>query len=268
MPASAPPPPPVAEDAGSFVVRFGSAVGLGAVAALGAVGPAAMRVAPAVLDGPGGTHVWLALATAALLPSVAAVVVLRSARVGLRAFAGPGLGLRIFGVVLWLSSLLVFLSLFGRVLRATTHHHGLAGVTFAMGALVAAVGSALVCGRIVAMARGAPEFGRRGLILLLSVGALLGLGFVGVHFVRAASQDAASYGAAGTVVDVLAFGLAVVLASSRALATRRVLAIVGPPVAVAVFALGFGTLRETPVRDAIGERAPAYAPVVDFLSSR
>src|SRR5580700_10897450 len=218
MPASAPPPPPTSEDGASFVVRFGSALGLGAVAALGAVGPATMRVAPAVVDGPGGGSVWLALAAAALLPSVVAVVVLRSARVGLRAFAGPGVGLRIFGVGLWLASLLVFLSLFGRVLRETTHHHGLAGVTFAMGALAVAAGSALVCGRIVAMAREAPEFGRRGLVLLLGAGALLGLAFIGVHFVRAASHDAASYGAAGTVVDVMAFGLAVVLASSRTLA--------------------------------------------------
>jgi hypothetical protein len=268
MPASAQSQPPLAEERSSLVVRFGSAVGLGAVAALGAVAPAAMRVAPAVENGPGTARVWMALAAAGLLPSVLAVVVLRSARVGLRAFAGPGVGLRVFGVGLWLSSLLVFLSLFGRLLRATTHHHGLAGVTFAMGALAVAIGSALVCGRIVALARGAPEFGRRGLMLILSAGAVLGLGFVGVHFVRAASEDAASYGAAGTVVDVLAFGLAVVLASSRWLAGRLVLAIAGPPVAVAVLALGLGTLHEATVRDAITERAPAFTPVVDFLSSR
>ena len=97
---------------------------------------------------------------------------------------------------------------------------------------------------------------------------MIGLGFVGLRFVHAASQDAASYGAAGTVVDVLAFALASVLASNRSLAARRVLAIIGPPVAVAVIALGFGTLRDATVREAIGERAPAFTPVVDFLSSR
>jgi len=268
MHASVPPPRPVTEESGGFIVRFGSAVGLGAVAALGAVLPAAIRVEPAVADSASTVHVWLALATAALVPAVIAVVVLRGARVGLRSFAGPGVGLRVFGIGLWLASLLVMLSLFGRMLRATTHHHGLAGVTFAIGALFVAVGSGLVCARIVAMAREAPDFARRGLMLMLGGAALLALLFIGVRFVRGASHDAASYGAAGTVVDVLAFSLAALLASSRALAARRVLAIIGPPVAVAVVALGFGTLRDATVREAIGERAPAFTPVVDFLSSK
>jgi choline-sulfatase len=268
MSLSAPPPPPVAEESGALVVRFGSAVGLGAVAALGAVLPAAIRVGPAVAEGTSTLQVWLALATAALLPAVFAVVVLRGARVGLRSFAGPGVGMRVFGVGIWLASLLVMLSLYGRMLRATTHHHGLAGVTFAIGALFVAVASGLVCARIVAMAREAPDFARRGLVLMLGGAAALALMFIGLRFVRGAGHDAASYGAAGTVVDVLAFGLAALLASSRGLAARRVLAILGPPVAVAVVALGFGTLREATVREAIGERAPAFTPVVDFLSSK
>ncbi len=266
MPVSGPPPPPVAEESGTFVVRFGSAVGLGALAALGAVLPAAIRVGPAVPDDVGTVRVWMALATAGLVPAVLAVVVLRGARVGLRSFAGPGMGLRVFGIGIWLASMLVMLSLFGRMLRATTHHHGLAGVTFAIGALFVAVGSGLVCARIVAMAREAPDFARRGLMLMLGGAAALALLFIGVRFVRGAGADAASYGAAGTVVDVLAFALAALLASSRALAARRVLAILGPPVAVAVVALGIGTLRDAPVREAIGERAPAFTPVVDFLS--
>ena len=167
---------------------------------------------------------------------------------------------------LWLASLLVMLSLYGRMLRATTHHHGLAGVTFAIGGLFVAVGSGLVCARIVAMAREAPDFARRGLMIMLGGAAGLALLFIGVRFVRGAAADAASYGAAGTVVDVLAFGLAALLASNRALAARRVLAILGPPVAVAIVALGFGTLQDSAVREAIGERAPAFTPVADFLS--
>jgi hypothetical protein len=169
---------------------------------------------------------------------------------------------------LWLASLLVVFTIFGRVLRANTHHHGLAGVTFAFGALAAAVASALVCARVVALARTAPDFARRGLVAILGTAALLALAFVGLRFVRGASEDAASYGAAGTVVDVLAFALAAFFASRRSLGGRLAIALVGPPVAVVVLALGLTTLRDAPVREAIGERAPAFAPVVDMLPSR
>jgi hypothetical protein len=268
MPASAAPPPPASEEGGSIVVRFGTAVGLGAVAALASVLPATMRVGTAAGETAGMGRVWLALASAALGPMVASVVVLRGAREGLRAFAGPGAGLRAFGVGLWLASLLVAFTVFGRMLRANTHHHGLAGVTFAFGALAAAVGSALVCARIVALARTAPDFARRGLVAILGTAAVLALAYVGLRFVRGASQDAASYGAAGTVVDVLAFALAAFFASRRSLGRSRVVALVGPPVAVVVVALGVSTLRDAPVRDAIGERAPAFAPVVDALNGR
>ena len=89
--------------------------------------------------GASAPRAWVALAAAALVPMVAAVVVLRGAREGLRAFAGPGAGLRAFGVGLWIASLIVAFTFFGGVLRAHTHHHGLAGVTFAFGALGLAI---------------------------------------------------------------------------------------------------------------------------------
>src|SRR5580700_5037779 len=112
MPGSAPPPPRAA-DGGSFVVRFGTAVGLGAIAALVGAVPAALRVSSVAVDGPSAWRVWFALAAAALVPMVAAVVVLRGAREGLRGFAGPGAGLRVAGAGLWLASLLVGLTLLG-----------------------------------------------------------------------------------------------------------------------------------------------------------
>ena len=267
MPGSAPPPTKAAADAGSVVVRFGTAVGLGAVAALAGAVPATLRVTSVAADGPAAWRVWLALAAAALVPMVAAVVVLRGAREGLRAFAGPGAGLRVVGAGLWVASLLVGFTLLGRVLRANTHHHALAGVTFAFAALFFAIGSGVVCARIVSLARGAPDFARRGLVLILGTAAVLALAYVGLRFVRAASHDAASYGAAGTVVDVLAFGLAAFFASRPSLIARRIIAVLGPPIAVAVLALGVTTLRAAPMRDAIGESAPVFAPVVEFLSS-
>jgi hypothetical protein len=268
MPAFAPPPSPRAADhGGSVVVRFGTAVGLGAVASLACVLPATMRISP-VVEAEGTVRVWLALAAAALLPMAASVVVLRGAREGVRAFGGPGSGLRVFGVALWFASLVVGFALFGQALRAHTHHHGLAGVTFAFGALAFALVSALVCARIVAMARAAPPIVRGGMMGILGSLAILAMGYVGLRFVHGASQDAASYGAAGTVVDVLAFTLGAFFASHAGLAGRRAIALIGPPVAVVVAAVGLSTLRDGPVRDAIAERAPAFSPVVELVPPR
>lgn len=267
MLASAPPPPRAAEGGGSFFVRLGTALGVAAVAALACALPATLRVASLTDSRASTPHTWLALAATALLPMLAAVVVLRGAREGIRAFAGPGAGLRAFGVGLWLASLVVAFTFFGRMLRTHTHHHGLAGVTFAFGALVLAVALGLCCARVVTLARGAPAFARRGLLFILGAAALLALAYVGIRFVRGASIDSASYGAAGTVVDVLAFALAAFFGSRPALVERPAFAIVGPAIALVVAVLGAFTLREAPVRDAIGVRAPAYAPVVNLLST-
>ncbi len=203
-------PPPTTEERGATLLRVGATVGAGAAAAIVCVVPATLRVAT---DGePGVAQALIALAACALVPMIASIVALRGAREGLRAFAGPGAGLRAFGVGLWLATLLVGLSIFGSLLRATTHHHALAGVTFAFGSLFFAIGDALVCARVLVIARGMPDRGRRVLLLALaaSVGVLLFA--VGVRFVRAASHDAASFAAAGTVVDVLAFVLAAIFA--------------------------------------------------------
>jgi hypothetical protein len=267
MHAPAPPPPSAAEEIGSPVLRFGTAVGLALIAALACAFPAALRVS-ALGAGPGETmRAWVALSAAAIGPMIGAVVVLRSAREGLRAFGGPGAELRAFGVGLWVASLLVALAIFGGALRATTHHHALAGVTFAAGAVALAIGTALLCVRIVAILRDASAGARRILVIALSLLALLAIGVVGLRFMRAAAHDPASSAAAGTVVDVLAFALGALFAARRSLATRRELALLGPPIAVFIAAVGASTLRDGPLLDAIDERAPAFSPVVDLARS-
>jgi hypothetical protein len=265
MSASASPPP--VEPSASLVVRFGTMLGLAAAAALACSVPAAVRVGP-VAGGAGLLHAWLGLAAAALGPMVVAVAVLRGAREGLRAFGGPGAGLRAFGAGLWLASMLVVLSVFGSVLRATTHQHALAGVTFAFGALAVAVGAGLVCARLVAILSARSPGARRALVALLGAVALLALAWVGLRFVRAVSHEAAPSAAAATVVDVLAFVLAALLASRRPLLARRVLAYVGPPVVVVVAALGIGALRGDALRDAVIDRAPAFAPAARLVTGR
>lgn len=266
MSASAypPPAPSAGPDERSATLRVGGAVGAAALATFACVVPAAMRVAstPEL----GTLQAWAALFAAALGPMVAAVVVLRGAREGLRAFAGSGAELRAFGVGLWVATMLIGLTIFGSVLRATTHHHGLAGVTFAFVALAMAVGDALVCARIMGIARRLPERPRRLVLIAIAIAVGIILFAVGVRFVRAASHDAASYAAAGTVVDVLAFALAAVFASRPWLARRRMLPVLGPPIALVIAILGVIALRDPPVYDAVSAQAPAFLPVADLLS--
>jgi choline-sulfatase len=267
MHVSAPPSPPEPPvERVSSVVRVGTAVGAGTLAALVASLPAAMRVGA---SGELGTaRSLVALAAAALVPMIAAVAVARGASGGLRAYAGPGAGLRGFGLALFLSTMFVGLSVFGSVLRATTHHHGLAGVTFALGALFLAVGDALVCARVVSIVKALSPPVRRIVVPSILAGAAIVVFGVIVRFVKAASHDEASYAAAGTVVDVLAFLLAAIFASRPWLAGRRPLAWVGPPVAVVVLAFGIGVLRDAAVRDAVATKAPAFAPMVDMLAGK
>jgi hypothetical protein len=269
MPASAPAPSPV-EDAGSLVTRFGAVVGLAVAAAAACSGPAAVRVARSLPGIEGAArHAWLALAAATLLPMLAAVMALRAAREGLRAFGGPGARLRIYGVLLWLAWLVVALALFGSTLRSTTHQHALAGVTYACGAVVVALALGVACARIVAVLRHARPEVRRAGGAALAVGTAGIVGWIGLAFLRGVAGDPASVAASGMVLDLLAFVLAAFLASRRSVAAfgvRRTLAIVGPPIAVAVVALGLASLTDASLVAAVRDRAPAYVPALDVVA--
>jgi hypothetical protein len=267
MPASAPPPPRPAEDGASLVVRFGAALGFAVAAAAVCSAPAALRLSGALASA-SGLRIWFGLAAAALGPMVAAIAVLRGAAEGMRAFAGPGAALRAFGVGMWLSSLLVSLTWFGSLLRATTHHHALAGVTYAFGALAFAVGLGLLCARVVTILEGAPLAARSLALGALGGAMVVALAWMAVRFGRAASHGAASSAAAATVVDVLAFALCSVVASRRAWGAPRALALVGPPLAVVLLAMGISSLRDAGLRQAIDDRASAFGPAARLVSGR
>ncbi|MCL2449597.1 MAG: hypothetical protein FWD17_11675 [Polyangiaceae bacterium] len=257
------------------ILRLGTAVGLGAGAALACVLPATLRVA--AVSPEGGPRVWITLGAAALLPMIGAVVVLRGARDGLRAFGlhaeaegdwtprSEAAERRAIGIALWLATLLILLSVFGGLLRATTHHHALAGVTYAIGALFLAIASALGCARIVAILDAASEGTRRVASGTLAVVTAAALAWVAVRFLRAATVDEASASAASVVVDILAFSLAAGFAARPSFAGRRALALVGPPVAITVLVLGLITIYGGTLRTAIDDRAPAYSAIVDLL---
>ncbi len=269
MPASeSTPPSRPPEPSGVLVLRFGTALGLAAAAALASTFPAATRVAGALAGAESTLRVWTAVATAALGPMLAAVVVLRGAREGLRAFGGSGAELRAVGAVLWLASLFVGLAMLGGMLRATTHNHALAGVTFAFGAVALALGAAAFCARVVAILGDSSAGTRRALVGVLGGVAVLAVAWTLARFARAVSHDAAPSTAASTVLDLLAFALAAVLTTNRSLVARRWLALVGPPIAVVIAAAGLSTMRDTRLCDAIAEYAPTFAPAVSVLRVR
>ncbi len=269
MPEPLPPPPSARPgETGSLVSRFGTTVGLGAAAAMACALPATLRVSRALGGAESPLLVWVALAAIALVPMIASLVVLRRAREGWRAFGGPGASAFIYGVSLWLVVLVLGLSVLGRFLRATTHHHALAGVTFALAGLALALGAGAACARIVSVLRAVSPGVRRALALVLSLVAGAGLLWLALGCARASSHDAVSAGQVGIVVDDLAFVLAAAFASRHALVIRRVLALVGPPVAVVVLAVGLHALGGAPLREAVRERAPAFAVAADVLAPR
>jgi hypothetical protein len=240
--------------------RFGTAVGLAVVASALASGPAALRVSSAP-DGASGA--WPALAAALFFPMLGAIYLLRRTRQGVRAFAGTGAEIRALGLFLFSALLVVTMALLGAGLRATTHHHALAGVTFAIVTFVAALVLAPISAhtaRIVV--RWVTE---KKVIRVATAGAFLigGALLVALSAARVGSGASLTAPAAAVVVDLLAFAMAALLASRPDLKNRRILAIFGPPVAAALFALGLATLHASaPLDTAIHERAPAFALLV------
>jgi hypothetical protein len=277
MPSSSPPPtyyrPPPPEGGGEPVApilrRVGAVVGAGVIAAGLACVPAALRVAAASVP-EGFPGAWLALVACAIVPCVVGVAVLRSAREGLRAFAGPDASLHLLGLIAWIVSTFAATAVLGAALRATTHHHGLAGVTFAVAALAASIGAGLVIRRFVVVAqRGSARL--RAVIVWGSVAAaslvVLAASVAMARAAPAASPLPPSTGA--LFVDLLAYGIAIGFLSRAEFARRHLLASLGLPLAVGLVTLGvLLLLRSPPLEDALFERAPALAPLAGLIVKR
>ena len=262
-------PPRVDEPAetGSFLLRFGTGVGAGVVAASLAVVPAAMRVSAATV-GASGARVWLSCVALALLPMLVTVWILRRARVGLRSFSSADTSAGSVALAAWLLASFVILSAFGSVLRATTHHHALAGVTFAIVGLVVVVVLAVLSARFAAILASREERTRRVLVIATGVVLTLMLIVVGMRFARAFSAPTPEPSNAGALfVDIFAFGIAALFASRPAFAERRALAIAGVPLAVALFAAGLLTLHaSTELAASVSEHAPLLVVVSGVLA--
>jgi hypothetical protein len=241
------------------VTGFGSAAFAGTLAALLGSFPAALRVAPAADANFALTSVWLALTASSMIFVIALVLVLRGTRRGLLSFGGEGAVLRALGLVLWLVGSTDLLLIFGAALRATTHHHALAGATFACIGLGILVLSALVMRRLVALAGRLPP----GLGPVLFAGALALSAFFLLYFSVKASSPVSR--GVPLFLDVLAYLIAGGFASRDSF-VRKPLALIGPPLAVIILVLGVAPLRAPSVRTAVDVNAPLLAGPVDLTS--
>jgi FtsH-binding integral membrane protein len=257
-------PPEAGRDGASLVARLGTAFGASAFGALVATVPAAIRAVGAGHPDSSPLDVWMALGGLAVGPMLVAIVLLRGARGGLAAFGGPEASMRLAAVVVWAALEFGALVGLGALLRATTHHHALAGVTFAAGALAAATALGLIVRRLAAIAS-APHARRpvlAAVAVTLAVFVALGVRELG------ARHDPSSASGGAVVVDLLAFGIVATLASRPEVVRRRLLSIVGPPIAATLLVLGLSTVRSSPsVVEAVRAEAPLYAVVIDECSS-
>lgn len=252
---------------GSLLMRAGTAIGAAVGAAAIAVVPAVLRVGRGATSGPSAAQAWPSLAAIALIAMVIAIPLLRQARVGLRAFAGPSASSRMLGFALWLFLLFAMLVPFGAVLRATTHQHALAGVTYALLATGLAVGLAIVCARFSSIVAARSDRTRRIVIVVMSV-ALLGCALLlGLRLSRALTGAAAIPAAASAMcVDTLALAIAALFASRGTFEGKRILAILGPPAAAILLFVGLSTLRSSSVlTGALAEHAPAYSAIATLV---
>jgi len=246
------PEPPV-----SRVVRAGALVGAGALASLAAAAPAALRVGAAAEARLGIAATWLALAAASLVPCVLLVLLFRTARRGLASFGGDGAAARALVFLAWLFASVNALLVFGALLRKTTHHHALAGATFAVIGLAVLVVTGALARRILAVALTWSEATAHGILGL----AAFGLGVLPVLVALKVGPPAS-----GVLVDALAYVIAVGFLSRASFAGDRLLGIVGPPLAVVVLLIGLSSLRTAPLDSAVHARAPLLSTPVDVTT--
>lgn len=243
-----------------FVTRLGTVVGGGVLAAIASSIPAELRI------GDGGSVVrafeqWLALAALATPLAILMVAVLRRAREGLQLVAGERGPLYAAAALWWAVLELGVLSVFGAVLRAKTHHHGLAGVTFAMLALASGLAVGLLALKGIRMMVRLPASQHVAALGIVAVTSFVVITLVGLRTSRAEGLHTAA-----ALVDVLALLVASVIASTKQVSRWRPLALGGLPLAVAILLLGLATVKSEPDLNAVlGEGAPVQAFLLSLL---
>jgi choline-sulfatase len=229
--------------------------------ALGVALLASVPTALRTMGAGGGFASGLLVGAGALLPVVALALALsRASGRGFRQFIGAREGgapshvsgaasprAAVFGVALWIGVALPLLVALGAVLKATTHHRGIAGATFGVLGLVIVASAALVSQRLLNLGRSLVE---RGLPpwIPAAVGAAVGtlpLLIVAAELGRQ-SGDAGAAEVRAAIVDGAIVLVATALVASMELGgvLRRVARVAGVPIALAVF-LGAGARIES-----------------------
>lgn len=248
------------EDPTTLVMRLGTVVGGGVLAATASALPAELRI------GDGGSVIraieqWLALAALLTPLAILVVAVLRRGRVGLRILAGDRGPLFAAAMLWWAVLELGVLSVFGSVLRAKTHQHALAGVTFAILALISGLVVALLASRGVGLLLRMPPSGHRVALIVAASAAFIVVALVGIRTSHAIGLHTAS-----AMVDALALVVSSAIASSRAMSRWRPLAVAGVPIAAAILLLGFACVRAEPeLQSLLTEGAPLQAWVIGLF---
>lgn len=258
-------PPSSGDGETSLVTAAGTAIGAGLLSAAFASMPAELRMG----DFGSPTRAFsMALALTALLAplGIAMVVIFRRARVGLRLVCGERATPLVTATLAWIAVELALLSAVAKILRAHTHHHGLAGVTFAVFATVSGVFVALFVARATQVVRG---FGRLGERAALFVSAFAVFGLLVIAGVRTGDTGQGELRTSQVLVDGLALLVAAGIASSPAFARRHLFAVVVVPLTALILFGGLTVLRLDPsLRPLIANHAFLHAWFADLFAAR
>lgn len=251
---------PQGQAGGSLVLRIGFIVAGGVITALASALAAALRMGNEASP-LRAIEQWLVLTAIATPLAVLAVFALGRARAGLRILAGDRAVAFAAGFLWWCVIELGLLSLFGALLKKTTHNHALAGVAFAMFGTFTGILALLFARRsAIVLARAGPGSARAGFAIAAASAGLVTL----LVLVRTARAD--DLHTAGGLLDAVLFGTLATLTSSPHLTRFRPLAIVGMPVAVLLVVAGLTTLGlDPPIRDSLTVAAPLHGLVIDFF---
>ncbi|MGK4007076.1 sulfatase-like hydrolase/transferase [Sorangium sp. So ce1036] len=247
-PPSRPAPPP--SRPGGWTTRLGEACVLGlGVAALAAV-PTALRTARAgasFLDG-------LLVGAAVLLPLVTlALILARAAGRGFRGIVGAGAErLAVLRIALWIGVSVPVLAALAALLKAATHHRGLAGATFGVLGLAGVAAAALLTQRLVALGDRLAARGVKPWILAVAGAAIGALPLIAAFaplaaFAGSATEDAGAAVRAALVDGAIAL-VATALVSSIDLgaAVGRVASLAGVPLAALVLMAATARIESFP----------------------
>lgn len=243
----------------SPVIRFGTVVGGGAASAIVSSLPAVLRMGDGSIVR--ALEQWLALSALLTPLAILVVAVFRRARMGMRILAGQQAELFAAAALWWAVIELGLLAVAGAVLRAKTHHHGLAGVTFAIFALVSGLVIALLAVRGVRLMARYPSAGHRLALMIVAGCCFFAIILVGFRTARAEGLHTAA-----ALVDALALAVAGAIASTRVLSRLRMLAMVGVPLAAAVLLLGIAMVRSEPdLGTMLADAAPLHGFVLGIF---